>query len=232
MWIFEKIKTAVVSPGGGFGLLLLIWKPAEWFLGRLSDVDTITSHYGQLAPILLSPYATLVAVLFGFGLIAWAIYKTSGVSTSPVAHGTNSILSTKMPIKDFIVEAGKNGWDLESTEILDLERGVQQSALDGDLVLWGRPNVHRLPQLNKYEPLLEIPKSHWKDYKPKLLDAMNVSQNIETQTNAPRLPKTDDPNRFTDLHIGWTVAKSWLTDRGLQYRGWNKLQEDERNARN
>ena len=184
--------------------------------------------------------ATVILAMLAVGILfgPWLYRKLKAMSniSSSNDSGSNKTANKtdreRISIKDFIVEAGESGWDLESTEILDLERGVQQSALDGALVLWGRPNVHRLPQLNKYEPLLEIPKSHWKDYKPQLLDAMNVPQNIETQTNAPRFPKTDDPNRFTDLHIGWTVAKSWLTDRGLQYRGWNKLQEDERNARN
>jgi Fic family protein len=137
----------------------------------------------------------------------------------------------RIPIKEFIEIAGKSGWNLESSQILDLARGVQQAALDRDLRLWGRRNTQRLPSLNEHQPLEEIPPDHWRDYKPQLLDALNARDNIEARSYAPRFGQNADPNAFVDLHIDATTAVPWLTGNGLEYRGWQHRREQERNKR-
>ena len=136
----------------------------------------------------------------------------------------------RIPIKEFIEIAGKSGWDLDSNEILDLERGGQQDALFGDLTLWGRRNFQRLAILNVHEPLQEIPKDHWKDFKPQLLDAMNADKNIYARSWSREFSKAAEPKIFLDLHIDGSTSIPWLTGNGLQYKGWNAKNEKERLA--
>jgi hypothetical protein len=77
MGTLAKIKETIFSRNGIAGTIFLLWKPAEWLLGRISDVDTIKSHYDQLVPFLNSPIATLISIAIGFGFLIRAVYKTS-----------------------------------------------------------------------------------------------------------------------------------------------------------
>ncbi|MEO9168071.1 MAG: hypothetical protein ABI230_06690 [Aestuariivirga sp.] len=85
MEFFSRFKRVFFTFGGIFGTLSILWRPAQWLLGRLSDVDTIRSHYDQLVPFLNSPIATLISIAIGFGLLVRAVYKTS----LPAGGGAN-----------------------------------------------------------------------------------------------------------------------------------------------
>jgi hypothetical protein len=60
---------------GAFGVVLAFAKPIFWAIDKVGEVDVVSDHLGQLGPFLNSGWGTLVTVLGGCALIAWAVYK-------------------------------------------------------------------------------------------------------------------------------------------------------------
>ena len=151
-------------------------------------------------------YLGLLLVVFGVAGGGWQLWKNR-IAKAPE--------QPRIPIKEFINQAEKSGWNLQTLEILDLGRAVRQAATDGILRLWGRQNINWVSSLRELQPLQEIPKEHWLKYELIMLDAMNAKQNADTKTHSYDLGAGGERGAFIDIHIDAKTAIPWLK-RGAQ----------------
>ena len=67
----EKWKSNLL---GVVGAVIALSKPILWLIDRLAEVDFVNAHLGEFGQFLGNGMGTLITVLGGMGLIAWAIH--------------------------------------------------------------------------------------------------------------------------------------------------------------
>ncbi|WP_010304102.1 hypothetical protein [Candidatus Odyssella thessalonicensis] len=112
----------------------------------------------------------------------------------------------RMPIKDFMDGVSKKGWDPENLDLLSFMAKLRQSALDGEVTLWGKPYKQtNLLGCNQYEPLIQIPQEEWEHLPLDALHLYYVKDNTETL-----IPSKDYlGEKYQDIYIDGKALK-WL----------------------
>jgi hypothetical protein len=71
----------------GWGLAL--WRPIEWCLGRISDVDTVESHWSQVITamhqavgLITSPAAYVITLVSGLSWLAWLVTRREEITSA------------------------------------------------------------------------------------------------------------------------------------------------------
>ncbi len=225
------------------GGLLVFWTPIERILQWAEHADFITNSIGHL-PMLSAPaWAAIVAPIIGVGLIVWDIWDRKRVRP-PVDRDTRIAEklwptpnlwsrikryftssaeeeSVRMPLVELYQQAKNYGVNFIRQEhsILKFTNAVRQSAVDGTLDFWGRQHKHMFEELNRREPLIRIPTSHWHDFRPDWVTAVVLEMNQGSilgfqNDNFPfrsYIPGgSGGRNGFYDLHIDQLQANKWL----------------------
>lgn len=132
-----------------------------------------------------------------------------------------------MPACDLIPFARKWGWNFQgnSLDILDLEKAMQQSGLDGSLTIYGRTGQRQFPEM--YGPLNKIPPEHWATFDLNSLAMLMSDENADVASRNLSL----DQRGFFDLHVDRKHALWWLRHVAPRERGKRAKAEAERDAR-
>ena len=160
----------------------------------------------------------VVAALFLIWPAAYYFKQLGSIRFSwPVTFGLERIA-----LLEFVKEAGRRGWDTSgktNLEILDLLDGLRQSAIDGDIRFWGRPNRNSAESLARNEPLHEIDRDHWKDFEIPASDAVSATDNFQTFSYNLRQSGDRRIGGYRDIHLDGKAAKRWLRKSAAAWKG-------------
>jgi len=128
----------------------------------------------------------------------------------------------RAPLKQIVARSGELGWDVTgktNIEIMTLLSGFRQAALDGDVRMWGRQDRNSAESLKRKEPLVEIERSHWKDFEIDVRSVLSSAENLETRSYNIRAQRDAG---FIDLHLDALAAELWLLGAGQKYKDTHK----------
>src|SRR4051794_37863717 len=81
MWGISKLLRflwdGITSPLGFFGVAISLIKPTLWLVGRLSDMDFVSTHLKEIGAFLETGWGTLTSVATGAAIIASAIHRAA-----------------------------------------------------------------------------------------------------------------------------------------------------------
>jgi|GEM_PF-6679902 len=137
--------------------------------------------------------------------------------------------------RDILNRAQKRNWHFggESLDIIDLMDALVQSAVNGEIVFWGRSDRNMFQALTRNEPLERIPSEHWKDFcinwgaglKTKGLVFQGiVDDNFEICSYTLR---HEGLRGFKDLHVQG-VSSRWFKNAEKKFRGRRKKQDEQK----
>lgn len=140
----------------------------------------------------------------------------------------------RIPLMEIYKRAEKFGFDFYggSLDILWFNERLRESAVSGELVFWGRPNIAKIPHFVVLDIQKPIPADHWKTYELDWLQHTNMregnlagdimsfkDENIYYASHvainhSARLPsfKGSSDGAFFDLHVYAAHASAWLNN--------------------
>ena len=222
---FKKVKVVLSSWYGFGGAVLAVWKPLEWLVGRVGDMEIVVNYWPSVTSFLDTGTATVVSTFAGLGLIAYAIWNT-GLAKEPslVSSDVNQPdKGRRISLLDFKLEAKNAGWDVygkENLEVMDLLDGLRQALVDG-LGAFGRPMRFNVARLIKNEPISVIDPNHWKDYEIEcgnFADRATID-NFEITSSNVQIMQNQDRSRYCDIWLNREDALLWLKTTAQQFKG-------------
>ncbi|MHB1218965.1 MAG: hypothetical protein ACYC1L_12285 [Alphaproteobacteria bacterium] len=128
-----------------------------------------------------------------------------------VSRRSQALVETRRPLIELRDEASKRGWDFvshTSLHILDFTDAMGQTALDGILRLWGRPDRNDFMSLTKTERLQEILPDHFKDGEIDAISLHAATDNFDVQTRNVR----NGTKGFRDIHFSTENLKTFWVE--------------------
>ncbi|MFH1158748.1 MAG: hypothetical protein V1721_07725 [Pseudomonadota bacterium] len=149
-------------------------------LQKIGNILRSISGWWWVGTVPLPTAATFIGGIYeGIGIAASITFTMAtlafGVIMTYYGHLLyDSLLPDRSPkpivaILKKLEKMGCNFLD-DSHQIIFFAQEVRQAALDGGVAVWGKNPKYQCEDLNKSEPLLQIPLDHWKDNK---LDAIS-----------------------------------------------------------
>ena len=214
------------------------------FWGWVGHFDTFGSLSAQLVAgwsFILAGVTFLWSYLTGLkgpelfvitlGIFAFTFFLLDQYNKWGEKHKNKDRQVTKrISLIDFYKEAEKKGWDFSSDgslHILDIAEGIRQAGLDGVIRTWGK-KVNMFDSITKSEPLLELPKTYWKNYKLNAVAALKTIYNDNSGLNDENFPICTHNiaggigERYQDIHLYTEQSLEWLNTEAEQYKGRNK----------
>jgi hypothetical protein len=185
---------------------------------------------GALMLIPSSPIVGWALVGVGVLFLIWAYVLY--IRDNQKQNNQNKISPTikRISLIDFYKEAEKRGWDFSSDgslHILDIAEGIRQAGLDGVVRTWGR-KANMFDSITKSEPLLELPKTYWENYKLNAVAALKTIYKDNSGLSDDNFPISthniagDIGGRCQDIHLHTEQSLEWLNAEAEQYKGRNK----------
>lgn len=116
------------------------------------------------------------------------------------------------------------GWDFSgqhSLDILDFLYGLHQAGVDGDIRFYGKPNRNNFESLTRNERMVEIDRTHWREYELEIWSARNANDNFLICTLNKRVREWKQGG-FADIHADRSQALAWIAADANEYRGHTK----------
>lgn len=168
------------------------------------------------------------AFFFGLGLfLLWRRNEPSQQTRKPILVAKSDPEPERIRLLEFRDAAIVSGWNVHGNTSLDgpdLLEGLRQAALDGVVRLWGRPYRNEFESLNRTEPLSEIPRDHWKEFRFDWHSVIAAADNFETMTDNARLSsvRRHQKGAYCDIYVERESAIRWLEKGASAFRGFVK----------
>lgn len=217
-WLLQQIA------GGVIRFLVAALIGAAFIAYGLAPEQIVASWMGEPPRWVVNPWTRIALVIVGAAVIVGSYFFEQfrkRTSAPPVVPGRGP---HRLSLIEFRNAAIASGWQVQSTTSLDgadLLEGLRQAGLDGAIRFWGRQNRNEFESLNRREPLVEIPASHWRDWSIDWHSVIPATDNFQTRDENPladRLPRRE-PGAHLDLHLDREAALDWLRSEALNYRG-------------
>ena len=126
----------------------------------------------------------------------------------------------RIPLLKFRDIAKGQGWNFgnESLEGMDLADAIQQAALDGVFIVWGKPNRNDATSLTRNERLHRVDADLWKDLNIDVGPLYSATDNFEMAAYNPRQSNIKKGS-YVDLHVERRPACKWLKRGALEFKG-------------
>lgn len=117
-----------------------------------------------------------------------------------------------IPFLAFYDMAIAAGWpkDRNDKRWINFKDRLRESARNGWVQLWGRPEVSNFAEVIAKQPREPIPHDHWRDFEIEYLGILAGVENIQMRSCNPGIADWGAGKRYRDLHIERAAAREWL----------------------
>lgn len=176
--------------------------------------------YGRFRPswtpeVLLPNWAFWAAFWIAFCIAILLAYHDARL-TIP----SNTMKVSILELRAYCV---RMGWEIggpTSLDVMDLADAIRQSAISGDIAIWGRLDRYGNGSMGlvKNEPRIRIPAEHFQNYWIEVTTLVRAAHNLETQTYQPGSNNWSQGS-YRDLLIEMPNLKAWEREARQGFRG-------------
>lgn len=213
-----------------------MWKFIQVWVGEpfavlnlLADIISALKNWGIIMEWLPNDIpdwllGDVVRLILGLGALGYLIFLAGGLS------GIENLITKedRVSMIDLAKKAKSVGWDqlADSMESINLKDAILQSAIDGDIKLYGRPRGN--PYSERYtrnSPLQQIPSDYFTQCNLGILELYALKQGTTEITGFANdnykvyLQTADREKTYQDIHVKADNIKKWIRNARKEYQG-------------